>query len=231
MSKTEDVFVNNLRVAMEKFKKEYVSSKEQEMRIYTLINTKKPLHEATKTDIEDSCYVYLEPLPSLNHREIIVQMKIYEREDPEVKSLEWMQKKSELEKSMENKFEETLLVSGNGNEVYEGLSSNFFAVRNGNVYIAPEGTILLGTIMTHVLEACEKLNIPVIREPPSLKYLHEWSSCFITSTSRLVLPIQRICFPDHPSINEKTFTETCPELTKIQEFVNMTLEEHSVEII
>lgn len=224
---------------MDKFENDYVKSMvdsnespDEEMRIYTLINNpNKPLHETNESELENFCYVYLQPLPTLNDREIIVQMKLYAREDPEVKSLEWMKQKTELEKTMADTFEETLLVSGNNSdEIYEGLSSNFFVIRNGCLYVAPEGTILLGTIMKHVLDACEKLNITVIREPPSLKYLDEWSSCFITSTSRLVLPIQKICFPDHPSIPEKLFTTVPQDLQNIKNCVQRSLEEKSFDI-
>lgn len=47
-------------------------------------------------------------------------------------------------------------------------------------------------ICTYIHQCCKRLNIPVILEPPRINAAHEWDSAFITSTSRLVLPIDEL---------------------------------------
>ena len=90
----------------------------------------------------------------------------------------------------------------------EGLSSNFFAVYGGKVYTAAEG-VLPGTVRDVVLSVCERHQIPVVLEvrscclfgcwwvtdfpmilqAPVLSTLQDWEGAFISSTSRLVLPL------------------------------------------
>lgn len=94
---------------------------------------------------------------------------------------------------------EIVLQSETGNELYEGLSSNFFVVQNGIVITAPpeavnEEVILLdsfvtlpiqvlaGTIQELVIQSCKEKNIPLARKFPLISDLHLWEGCFITST-------------------------------------------------
>jgi len=161
-----------------------------------------------------------------------VQVRRYQREAPDVKSLDWLRAKKDMENELPPGMEECLLAGGSGhNELYEGLSSNFFAVRKGTVYVAPDGTILLGTVMRLVLDACKALDIPLKREVPLLEHVSEWDGCFITSTSRLVLPISSVQFPDHPDMPEKSFDKPCDTILAIQQFVQQELENRSVDVL
>eukprot|EP00339_Tiarina_fusa_P010244 CAMPEP_0116999404 /NCGR_PEP_ID=MMETSP0472-20121206/2117_1 /TAXON_ID=693140 ORGANISM="Tiarina fusus, Strain LIS" /NCGR_SAMPLE_ID=MMETSP0472 /ASSEMBLY_ACC=CAM_ASM_000603 /LENGTH=243 /DNA_ID=CAMNT_0004698805 /DNA_START=220 /DNA_END=951 /DNA_ORIENTATION=- len=228
------IFMKNMQLGIKLFRENF-PQQEDEIRAYSLLQ--KPdsdvrLHELNSSELSERCWLYLQPLPTKENREITVQVKKYQREDPEIKSLEWMRIKTELEKSLPPNFEETLLAGGdNYNELYEGLSSNFFAVKEKSVFVAPEGTILLGTMMRLVLEACDSLGFRVVREVPKVTEVSEWSGCFISGTSRLVLPINRITFPDHDGIQEKVFTEKCSVVVAIRKFVSDKLEERSVVIL
>jgi len=222
--------MKNLTHALAKFRQEFTES--EEMRIYTLLELpSRPLHETSIVDLYKACWVFVQPLPSYNdNREIFVHVKKYQREDPELKSLTWMKEKSEMEKTLPVGCEEGLLAGGETfDEIYEGLSSNFYVIQQGSLFVAPEGTILQGTVMKLVLEACVSLGIPIVRAVPSLRTLNEWSGCFISSTTRLALPIHRICFPDH-NWPEKIYPNVCQEILAIRSFVKSKLESRSTPI-
>lgn len=88
----------------------------------------------------------------------------------------------------------------------EGGSSNFFAVyyqpdtvtytvRTASTDLVLDGTVrrVLGAVLA---------NTPVVLDdssPPNLDDLDRWVGCFVTSTSRLVLPIAKLVLPQNPS--------------------------------
>jgi len=90
-------------------------------------------------------------------------------------------------------FNELLLVSDAG-ELPEGSQTNFFAVVGGKVVTASEG-ILAGTVRRLLLEVCEREGIPVVFEPPKLADAGQWDGALISSTSRLMLPIDELYVP------------------------------------
>lgn len=76
----------------------------------------------------------------------------------------------------------------------EGSQTNFAAVIDGGLWTAGDG-VLEGTVRRLTLEVCEKHGIPVILTPPSLSDIKNWEGCFISSTSRLLLPVDEIYVP------------------------------------
>ena len=84
---------------------------------------------------------------------------------------------------------EGLMLDADGT-ILEGLSSNFFAVRNGSL-ATEEDRVLAGLTRSLVLEVAEGL-LP--RAPVALRLaeLGQATECFITSASRGVLPVVRI---------------------------------------
>lgn len=81
---------------------------------------------------------------------------------------------------------EVLLVDGQGH-VFEGMSSNFFAVVESpdgpQVWTSPLDHVLRGTVMDMVIEGCQQLHIPLVFKLPSIHDAVQgsWSSAFITS--------------------------------------------------
>lgn len=67
--------------------------------------------------------------------------------------------------------------------VYEGLSSNFFVFdrQSQSVVTAPLNCVLQGTILKVVLAVCEKQNIPIEFKFPNLNDIDYWEGAFITS--------------------------------------------------
>ena len=54
--------------------------------------------------------------------------------------------------------------------------------------------VLGGTVRKLVIAMCEKHGIRIILEAPRVDTIPEWSGAFVTSTSRLVLPIDELVF-------------------------------------
>lgn len=81
-------------------------------------------------------------------------------------------------------------MDADGN-LYEGLSSNFFIIRSDrSIQTAPIESVLFGTIMKRVLKDWKYSEI--IFEHPNVNEIDSWRGAFITSTSRLILPIHTI---------------------------------------
>jgi len=85
---------------------------------------------------------------------------------------------------------EALMVSERG-EILEGLSSNFYAVKDGTIYTASDH-ILNGITRSLVLEEAHQANIPVIFEGIQRNAISQIQEAFITSASRGVLPVVSI---------------------------------------
>ncbi|KAJ2500694.1 hypothetical protein GGH96_002550 [Coemansia sp. RSA 1972] len=126
------------------------------------------------------------------------------RDDPEAKDLKWVHERESLEQLIVAPVNEVVLVSWSTRRFYEGLSSNFFAVRRAGeadgfrgyeLVSAPLDTVLLGTIMKLVLDICQRDGIAVVYEP--MVELEQWAGAFVTSTSRLVLPVERIVYGEN----------------------------------
>jgi branched-subunit amino acid aminotransferase/4-amino-4-deoxychorismate lyase len=85
--------------------------------------------------------------------------------------------------------------------VFEGLQTNFFcAVRDEESPVgvrfvtAAAGSVLKGTVQAYVEKVCAQQNIPIEYAHPNLQDLAEgkWVGCFLTSSSRTVLPILQL---------------------------------------
>ncbi|CAG8557251.1 10210_t:CDS:2 [Diversispora eburnea] len=82
------------------------------------------------------------------------------------------------------------------------VRSNFFAVlhnpdtRQPLVVTAPLHCVLEGTIMKMVVMICKRDGIDFRFWFPNIEDISQWKGAFITSTSRLVLPIEMMRFRD-----------------------------------
>ncbi|KAI8989430.1 aminotransferase [Pilobolus umbonatus] len=135
------------------------------------------------------------PAVSLTKR-VAVDVENKARQAPVIKDSQWVRDRETLEKFKSNEVNEVILKDDMG-QLYEGISSNFVAVRrdsNNNPVLmcAPLDHILLGTILKLVMILCEKHNIKIEWTYPKLEDASagKWEGCFITSTSRLLLPIE-----------------------------------------
>lgn len=130
------------------------------------------------------------------------------RSNAEAKDSEWVRARRGLEAMLAARgLEEAILSAapatggGGGLAALEGTQTNFFVVRvsDGAVQTAGEG-VLCGTVRAAVLDACARAGIPVVLSPPLLSEgaAGGWRAAFLTSTSRLVLPVDEVLLPQQP---------------------------------
>ena len=87
-----------------------------------------------------------------------------------------------------------ILLSTDEGEVLEGSQTNFYAVVGGEVRTAGEG-ILEGTVRRIVMDVCWNEGIPVVLRLPCLDGAGGWEGAIVSSTSRLVLPVDELYVP------------------------------------
>ncbi len=112
------------------------------------------------------------------------------RNNPEAKATEFIQQTSHLRGELTNGLNELLMVDENG-VILEGLSSNFFAIRQETVYTNQAG-VLPGITREMVLTILRDREIPVVFEGIRLEEINRIQEAFITSASRGVLPLVQI---------------------------------------
>ena len=166
---------------------------------------------ATEHDAETSDVLVLVHAASLAARHsppIRVLALATHRSNAEAKDSGWVLARRGLEATLAARgLEEAILTApaapsageaSGGLAALEGSQTNFFVVRrsDGAVQTADAG-ILHGTVRGAVLEACARLGVPIVFEPPVLRegLAGAWRAAFLTSTSRLVLPIDELLVP------------------------------------
>ncbi len=112
------------------------------------------------------------------------------RENPKAKLTRFIATAGEIRQEIPQGVNEALMVAEDG-FILEGLSSNFFAIQDGQLYTAEEG-VLSGLTRRLVLEEAGAEGIPVVLQPIALQALPMISEAFITSASRAVLPVVQI---------------------------------------
>ncbi|ORY57361.1 D-aminoacid aminotransferase-like PLP-dependent enzyme [Neocallimastix californiae] len=139
-------------------------------------------------------YIHICELPIQKSDTISVGSALLQRHNAKVKYSQWAKDRASYEEQLvEKNLNEIVMYDSDGN-LYEGLSSNFYIYYNDTIYIAPEDAVLEGTIGKMVFKGCKEMNIPVRREFPKIKDIKKWAGAFITSTSRLVLPITKFYY-------------------------------------
>lgn len=128
---------------------------------------------------------------------------------PKAKLTRFIQRSGGVRQAMLPGIHETIMVDESG-DVLEGLSSNFFAIMDGEIWTAEEG-VLSGITRSLVLDGVKKLKIPLHLNPINLADLPKIQEAFITSSSRAVLPIAKMDemrFPAAPGqITQKLMQE------------------------
>ncbi|CAG8454028.1 14262_t:CDS:2 [Acaulospora morrowiae] len=146
--------------------------------------------------------VHVTPLHAPNSPRCRIEVYGEPRRMAEIKDSQWVRDRQALVESMRPGFNEIVLFDSHTFNIYEGLSSNFFAVlhnpdtRRPLVVTAPSHCVLIGTIMKIVIMICERDEIDFKFWFPNVLDGNQWKGAFITSTSRLVLPVDIMKFRD-----------------------------------
>jgi branched-chain amino acid aminotransferase len=114
----------------------------------------------------------------------------FQRINPKAKLTLHVSETIQIRRNLPPDANEALLVNNNGC-ILEGLSSNFFAVINGELWTAEKG-VLSGITRRITLEEANHLGLKVRFAPISVKVLPDIEEAFITSSSRGILPCKQI---------------------------------------
>ena len=144
---------------------------------------------------EKKFYLALEPLkpiPAIIYKKGVKIVLIFDllRDTPQAKTTTFIRKADVVRHQLPPEVNEALMTDPKGS-ILEGLSSNFFAVKNGKLVTAGEG-ILEGITRELVLKSANLLRVEIIFRNVHIDELASCEECFITSTSRGVLPVVEI---------------------------------------
>ncbi len=126
---------------------------------------------------------------------IKIQIRGAPRQNAAAKDSEWVRQRRVYEDQKPADVNEVVLVDAETGGVMEGLSSNFFALVDGKLKTAGEG-ILMGSVREAVLRVADREGIPVVLDPPTVGEIEMWEGAFVSSTSRLLLPVDEVSAPE-----------------------------------
>lgn len=168
------------------------------------------------------------PLPPRRTPPIKVLVRGSPRHNAAAKDSAWVTDRLTLEAAQPADVEELLLSNESG--ILEGTQTNFFAVVGGRVQTAEAG-VLAGTVRTFVFQACAQLGIPVdVAVPPKVSdaVSGAWQGAFLSSTSRLVLPIDAVDAGDGTVV--ELGGSKCDTVRRIEETVAALIAANSTEV-
>lgn len=138
-------------------------------------------------------FVSIEPFtplaPSLYEHGVACATLRLQRRNPHAKDTHFVETASSSFATLPAGVSEGLMVAEDGT-LLEGLSSNFFAVLDGELR-SEEQRVLHGVTRSIVLEIARGI-VPVRLEPVGRADLSRLSEAFLTSVSREILPVVRI---------------------------------------
>ncbi|ORZ15275.1 aminotransferase [Absidia repens] len=174
------------------------------------VETKVSLMVTYSYDLQQPCFAaHFGHLGQIPQQRVKVAMENKARTMPSVKDSQWVRDRALMEKKKPQDINEVILMD-NADRIYEGMASNFFAVRQRHdleegetkssyvIQCASLEHVLLGTVMKVVMALCEQEKIDIEWVFPKLHDARagKWEGCFLTSTSRLLLPIETIYCKD-----------------------------------
>lgn len=113
-----------------------------------------------------------------------------ERVLPETKSLNYLTAIIALQKAKKEKAVEAIYVDQKG-KIFEGTTSNFFAVINDKL-ITPKEKILFGITRKLVINLAKKLKIDFEEKNLYLSQIKSFSEAFITASNKEIMPVVKI---------------------------------------
>lgn len=130
------------------------------------------------------------PAPEMYENGVSIITRKMQRQNPKAKLTNFVEQSAAVRQEIPPGINEVLMVSQEG-ELLEGLSSNFFGIRTGQVFTADAG-VLNGITRKMVIEVIQRLNIPIHFTAIQEANACELNEAFITSASRAVLPVTLI---------------------------------------
>lgn len=139
-------------------------------------------------------YIALEPLriPSAEDYKngVCAVTRQLQRDKPRAKQTRFISVAESFRSQVPAKANEVLLLDER-NHILEGSTSNFFAVKGGEVWTSAE-KVLYGITRSLVLKSAEIEGIPVRMDTVSIAEIPDLQEAFITSSSRSILALRQI---------------------------------------
>ena len=110
-----------------------------------------------------------------------------QRERPEIKASKWVVERRPAEGGTSDNFE-SVLVSPEG-QLLEGVMSNFFAVRAGEVLTPPESGVLPGVTRGIILKLARGLGLPCSEQPIHRAEVASLQEAFFSTSVRSIVPV------------------------------------------
>lgn len=146
------------------------------------------------TDKVGTLYILIEKLVVPSNKDYEQGVKVItramHRQNPKAKLTGFIETAEVVRQEVPKGVHEVIMVDDHG-RILEGLSSNFFAVKEGEIWTADEG-ILAGITRQTVLGIIRAKGIPLHLEGLPVEDAPGLDEAFLTSTSRAVLPIREI---------------------------------------
>lgn len=130
------------------------------------------------------------PDETVYQRGVRVILSPVERKTPRLKTTSFIGESDSARQMLLQSGAYEALMTRNG-RILEGLTSNFYAVKNGVIITAREG-ILLGVTRRYVLRLARSNGIGIEYRPPRVEELPTWDEAFITSSGRGVVPVTEV---------------------------------------
>ncbi len=109
---------------------------------------------------------------------------------PEAKSINYMAGVLELKKARGLGATEIIHTDETG-EIYEGMTSNFYAVINGKIITRPS-EILEGITKKVVREIAAELKIPIVERTLNISEIKNFDEVFVTASNKEIMPVNMI---------------------------------------
>jgi branched-chain amino acid aminotransferase len=144
-------------------------------------------------DNPDTIYFSVEPLREVPRelRDTGVKMQTVraKRSNPSAKDTRWMDARVPLKAQLREGIYEGLLVDEHG-IILEGLTSNFYAILDGELRTA--GSEVLNGISRRIVVTVAPSIIPLREEPVAVEDIPRLTEAFMTSSARGVIPVVKI---------------------------------------
>lgn len=115
----------------------------------------------------------------------------YERDFPQAKTLNMLPSYLAYREARTAGAYDALLINRQGN-ITEGTRTNFFTMQGRTIFTPPETEILPGVTRHYVLQVAQRSNFQIVEQNIPAGTLNQYDSCFLTSTSSKIMPLQGI---------------------------------------
>lgn len=145
------------------------------------------------SDFPGTVYVLIEPFqspnPSIYREGVHVICRALERATPRLKSTRFIEISQSARQLVQADIFEVLMMRRG--YILEGMTSNFFYIRNGNLGTARR-EVLLGVTRRTVLQVARGSGFSIFYRPMKWEQLPALAEAFLTSSSRGIVPIVQI---------------------------------------